>query len=140
INMAQANKNKEPENFFNKSTVTSFLKEFDGKMEDSLCVDYDGRTYIRMMKLFQQNTKTTFRYPHGIPQNLQNEIKKDFHLRCYLPKDRIATVGGKIKKVVIMINGMNELDHFHLYDQLGEFFANNNMAAILLPTPLHLNR
>ncbi len=131
---------KEPENFFNNSTVNAFKNDSKNKMNDSLCIDYDARTYLRVMKLFKQQPETSFEYPKKIPLIIRERMKENFHMRFYLPKEKIAVIGRKIERVVVMINGLNELDHFHLYDLLGEFFANNGMAAVLLPTPLHLNR
>ncbi len=72
--------------------------------------------------------------------DIVNKLDKGFHLRFYLPKQIISTIDQKIDEVVILLNGMNELDYFHFYDMIGEFFAEKNIAAILLPTPMNLNR
>jgi hypothetical protein len=126
------------ENFFNNSYVKEFILKNSSNLDDSLIIDYDGRTYLRVMKFFTQNDLTFLAY--NCSNDIHTAANKGFYLRVYLPKNIIGTVGGKIEKTVIMLNGMNELDHFHLYDIIGEYFANNGIAAILLPTPLHLNR
>lgn len=125
--------------FFTNSRATTFLKRED--LDDNIIIDFDGRTYIRMMKKFKQTSESKMEFKEKITDiSLNEELNKDFHLRFYLPKNIVGTIGKKIDKVVIMINGMNELDHFHFYDILGEYFASNDIGAVLLPTPLNLNR
>lgn len=131
------------ENFFSNSSVSEFFRINTGNLHDSLNIDYDGRTYIRIMKLFKQNSETELIFDGYNPEDakmLNDAINAPFYLRFYLPKNIISTIGKKINRIVVMFNGMNEIESFALYDILGEFFANNNIAAVLLPTPLHLNR
>ncbi len=68
-----------------------------------------------------------------------NEI---FDLFFYLPVTVLSSPGAVCRDVVIMFQGTNETRPWHtrLYDRLGESLAQRNVAAILLPTPFHLNR
>lgn len=129
-------------NFFNYSSVTDFLKNLKAKGNADLIMDYDGRKHIRLMKRYYTDKVTSIEFQKSNKNRveLKKAIENHFYLRCYLPKDQLKRINSKASKVVIMINGMNELEHFDFYDRIGEFFAKNEMIAILLPTPLNLNR
>jgi len=74
-------------------------------------------------------------------EDLRKEIAEvPFHLRFYFPKGAILRRDKKIRHLVIMFNGMDETEDFLLYDTLGEYFVNQGIGAVLIPTQLHLNR
>ncbi|MDP3296145.1 MAG: hypothetical protein Q8N09_00885 [Thermodesulfovibrionia bacterium] len=89
----------------------------------------DGSNLVCIMKRFPTC------HIEGTPENYQN-----FHLRFYFPKKTIANDKEKVNRIVVMINGINEIDYFTIYDQLGEKFAAHNLASVLLPLPDHFNR
>lgn len=62
-----------------------------------------------------------------------------FHIRLYAPKFVYTAEKKQVKKVVLMINGLNE-DYYTLYDQIGKLLCQRGMAAVLVPMPEHLNR
>lgn len=139
--------NSKVEYFFKKSFVTYFEETHSRKIknEKNLIIDHDDTDYLRVMKLFNDSNQTTKVRNEQLfnkfqPHKLIDDINKKFYCRCWLPKNIIGTKGKKIEKVVILFNGLNETEHFHLYDLLGSFFSENGYGAILLPTPLHLNR
>lgn len=113
---------------------------------ENMLIDYEASSYIRIMKLIsppqlQSVSDLETIYCHeGLEIDLIKEINNPFHIRCYLPKQLILKEKKTPSKVVVMLNGMDEIISYDLYDQLGEFFAKNGIAALLLPTPLHLNR
>jgi len=129
-------------NFFKYSTVTHFKGENAKKLDADLIMDYDGRKHTRLMKKFYTNKIEEVRLSNECEnhEELNREIEKDFYIRCYFPKKQLETINGKASNIVIMINGMNELDRYDFYDRIGEYFAENNIVSILLPTPLNLNR
>lgn len=63
-----------------------------------------------------------------------------FHLRYYIPREIFDDKTKKVKKLFIMFNGLDEVDHFTLYDQIGQGLAKYGYASVLLPLPNHLNR
>lgn len=63
-----------------------------------------------------------------------------FHLRFYLPINVFQDKLKKIKKCFILFNGLDEIDYFTLYDQIGKGLCRNGYGAILMPLPDHLNR
>jgi pimeloyl-ACP methyl ester carboxylesterase len=158
---------KNLESFNKLSKVDNY---YSRKTKENLLPDYDGLSYVRLMKLFEpQKVDFRFTFPKvhitDCPSfkqyksriendeiiDLNEEMNKPFHLRCYIPKDNITRKSEvseketkrnerKTHRVVIMFNGLNEIEHFDLYDLLGEYFTSNGMSAILLPTPTHLNR
>jgi len=89
----------------------------------------NGSNHICIMKRFPTC------YIEGNPKDYQK-----FHLRFYFPKKTIANDKEKVSRIVVMINGINEIDYFTIYDQLGEKFAGHNLASVLLPLPDHFNR
>ncbi len=63
-----------------------------------------------------------------------------FHLRFYVPQNVYQDKYKKINKCFIFFNGLDEIKHFTLYDQIGKGLCKHGYAAILLPLPDHLNR
>lgn len=142
----------------------------DYQAAENLIIDYDDLSYIRIMKLFKSScslpgekefndsiqlenyilsdeVKKMFANSPEVDitdisvEELEKNLKEDsYHLRFYFPKSTILRRENKIKHLVIMFNGMDETDEFLLYDTLGEYFVNQGMGAVLIPTPLHLNR
>jgi hypothetical protein len=148
--------------FEDLSKVRRYTSE---QRRDNLIIDYDDLKYIRIMKRFQNSDsfKNFDFFKNGIEINdctyehnsqnpeydskenltgerIKNKILEPFHLRYYLPKNLISQRTEKVKKLVVMFNGMDESENFLLYDHMGECFVNNGMAAVLIPTQLHLNR
>jgi len=105
--------------------------------EDTI-FDYAGTHHCRVLKLFQSPN------PHeaGSLGNklITPEYNRRFHLRFYLPKPALTSRQPEIREIMIMFNGLNEIERFDLYDVLGQHFAEQGIAAVLLPTPFHLNR
>lgn len=100
--------------------------------------DYHGTHHVRVLKRFESPAD-----PYGdrhAADLLNLDYNRLFHLRFYLPKSGLIRVGQKIKDVVLMFNGLNEIEHFDLYDILGQYLSEQGIAAVLLPTPFHLNR
>ena len=66
----------------------------------------------------------------------------EFYLRFYFPKKQMTTINTKSERLIIMFNGLNEVNdvNFSLYDRLGKSFASMGFPSVLLPTPFHLNR
>jgi predicted esterase len=100
--------------------------------------DYAGTHHVRILKRFEAPSN----YPEGSTSArlLEPERNRIFHLRFYLPKAALISKDEKIRDIVIMFNGLDEVDRFDLYDLLGQQFAEQGVAAVLLPTPHHLNR
>ncbi len=88
---------------------------------------YDGVNHIVVMKLFPACFRGFKEY-------------QKFHLRFYLPKTAVLRKGRKISRIIVMLCGLDEVRFFTLYDQLGQKFAEYNLASVLLPQPDHLNR
>lgn len=95
--------------------------------DQNLIKCYDGVNHIVVMKLF----------PACFPDF--QEYQK-FHLRFYLPKTAVLRKGQRIRRIIVMLCGLDEMRFFTLYDQLGQKFAEYNVASVLLPEPDHLNR
>ncbi|MCD4811452.1 alpha/beta hydrolase [bacterium] len=66
----------------------------------------------------------------------------EFYLRFYFPKKQMTTINSKSERLIIMFNGLNEVNdvNFSLYDRLGKSFASMGFPSVLFPTPFHLNR
>lgn len=111
-------------------------REYD--IKEDIIFDYAGTHHCRILKLFHSPN------PHvkdSIGDRLITpEYNRIFHLRFYLPKPALTSKEPEIREVMIMFNGLNETERFDLYDVLGQHFAEQGMAAVLLPTPYHLNR
>lgn len=105
--------------------------------EDTI-FDYAGTHHCRMLKLFESPN------PHEVgsigDKLIMAEYNRRFHLRFYLPKPALTSRHPEIREIMIMFNGLNEIERFDLYDVLGQHFAEQGIAAVLLPTPFHLNR
>lgn len=65
---------------------------------------------------------------------------KRYHIRYYIPKFALSTKDKKIRKIIFMFNGLNEVDHYTLYDQIGQVLCQRGIAAALIPLPDHLHR
>jgi hypothetical protein len=105
--------------------------------EDTI-FDYSGTHHCRVLKLFESpNPHDAGSIGHML---ITPEYNRRFHLRFYLPKPALISRQPEIREVVIMFNGLNETARFDLYDTLGQHFAEQGIAAVLLPTPYHLNR
>lgn len=127
-----------------RSKVDDGMKD---KIDENISMEYDGLNYLRLMKQFKPSIKRNFTIDvNKLPIkgfNILDEIDRHFQLRFYLPKKIITRKNidtSERNKIVIMLNGMNEDRDFSFYDLLGEYFTSNNITAVLLPTPLHLNR
>jgi len=92
---------------------------------------YQDNTHVCLFKLFP-----LCRQKH----NISYEDYRRFHLRFYLPKENVMDKEKKVERIIIMFNGLNEVEYFTLYNQLGYAFASNGIASVLLPLPDHLNR
>lgn len=70
------------------------------------------------------------------------ENAKTFDLSFYVPMNVMNLPHQKIQNVLIMLNGLNEIEHIHYsqYDRIGASLAFSGIGAVLYPTPFHLNR
>ncbi len=83
-----------------------------------------------------------------IEKEYNYNLNKRFLLRFYLPidamtvKKNVNDKSPQIKNIIIMVNGLDEFGDRFLkqYDHLGAFFAEQNIASVLLSTPFHLHR
>jgi alpha-beta hydrolase superfamily lysophospholipase len=114
----------------------SRLEVYD--LSQDTIVNYTGTHYVRILKLFE----TPADHPEETTEQEQNkpDRNKTFHLRYYIPKSTLVGKRERVRQIVIMFNGLNEVHRFDLYDVLGEHLAEQGIAAVLLPTPYHLNR
>lgn len=66
----------------------------------------------------------------------------DFDASFYFGNHLLNSEDKKVEDVVVMLNGLNEINnaHFSHYDRFGAAFAARGLGAVLLPTPFHLNR
>lgn len=115
---------------------SSRLQNYD--ISQDTIVDYIGTHYVRVLKRFEAPAdyrKGTHEY-----KLIKPNYTKRFHLRYYIPKSTLIRNGERVQQIVIMFNGLNEVDRFDLYDVLGEHLAEQGIAAVLLPTPYHMNR
>jgi hypothetical protein len=87
-------------------------------------------SHVRLFKLF----------PLCAAKKVSENDYRRFHLRYYIPRDIFDDKTRKIDKIIIMFNGLDEVDYFTLYDQLGQGLAKYGYASVLLPLPNHLNR
>ena len=108
-------------------------------IEQSFFTDYDSASYTRMLKRFKSPEYGMY---SDLERNMygKDESHRTFFLRFYLPKRQMRDKNQRIDHIVIMINGLNEVNHFDFYDVLGEKFTEKGVAAVLLPSPFHLNR
>jgi hypothetical protein len=116
----------------------SLYRPADYDISQDTIVNYVGTHYVRVLKRFEAPAN----YPEKTIEArlMKPAYNRTFHLRYYLPKFTLVRKTERVRQIVIMFNGLNELDHFDLYDFLGEYLAERGIAAVLLPTPYHLNR
>lgn len=90
--------------------------------------------YKKALRAQKQRTPNQFRWVC--------DHVREFDLSFYIPIDVMNMPGHKIRHVVIMVNGLNEIAHLHYghYDRIGAALAVRGMGAILCPSPFHLNR
>jgi len=114
----------------------SRLEDYD--ISQDTIVNYIGTHYVRVLKRFEAPAD----YREGTHEYklIKPNYTKRFHLRYYIPKSTLIRKAERVRQIVIMFNGLNEVDRFDLYDVLGEHLAEQGIAAVLLPTPYHLNR
>jgi len=93
--------------------------------------DHIDDIHVRISKLFPFCTETE---EPGI------ESFKRFHLRFYIPISVYQDKLKKLDKCFILFNGLDEIDYFTLYDQIGKGLCAHGYGAVLLPLPDHLNR
>ncbi len=88
--------------------------------------------YYKKLKKLKKEGKFVF--------NIDFNFK--FYLRFYFPKKQLTTVNSKAERLVVIFNGLNEVNdmNFSLYDRLGKSLASNGFPTVLFPTPFHLNR
>ena len=109
----------------------SKVKKFERQNKDDMRVIYSDSTHICLMKLCPAVDEDP---------TIPLDDYKRFHIRFYIPRFVHSTKNKKVKKVIFMFNGLNELDHFTLYDQIGQVLCQQGIAAALIPLPDHLNR
>ncbi|TKJ39091.1 hypothetical protein CEE37_11770 [candidate division LCP-89 bacterium B3_LCP] len=63
-----------------------------------------------------------------------------FFLRFYIPREILSDARKKADRVIVMTNGLDEINHYSLYDELGSRLASRGIISVLLPLPDHLNR
>jgi hypothetical protein len=116
----------------------SRLRPEDYDVSQDTIVNYIGTHYVRVFKRFEAPAD----YPENTIEHLlvKPDYNRTFHLRFYIPKVTLIRKSERVRQIVIMFNGLNEVDRFDLYDVLGEHLAEQGIAAVLLPTPYHLNR
>jgi len=70
------------------------------------------------------------------------ENVKSFDLSFYIPMNVMNLPHQKIQNVLIMLNGLNEIENIHYshYDRIGASLAASRIGTVLHPTPFHLNR
>ena len=115
----------------------SRIKRYDNHDEylinrtEDMIFDHIDDYHVRINKLFPLCSEA---------KEPSIESYKRFHLRFYIPLEVFQDKFKKVEKCFIMFNGLDEIDHFVLYDQIGKGLCKNGISAILLPLPDHLNR
>lgn len=120
-------------------SFTDISRREDYDVSQNTIVNFTGTHYVRVLKRFE--APADYRKGTDEKKLMKPDYTRRFHLRYYIPKSTL--IGGKderVRQIVIMFNGLNEVDRFDLYDVLGEHLAEQGIAAVLLPTPYHLNR
>lgn len=129
--------------FYQNSYVQSkysLISEKSENKNENILTDYDSTHHVRIMKRFQ--TPAYECSDENEMEWLNGPSQREFFLRCYLPKNKISHIDrlDRIKHVIVMFNGLNEIMKYDFYDLMGAQFAEHGIATILLPTPFHLNR
>lgn len=121
-----------PLSFFEQSRRRNY------DMSQDTLVDYAGTNHVRILKRFESPSD----HPPESPEAklISPDYNRVFHLRFYIPKTALINKEQKIRDLVIMFNGLNEVERFDLYDLLGQHLSDQGIGAVLLPTPYHLNR
>lgn len=104
-------------------------------------IEYNNEC-VKIAKDFKAPITPYYKKLKGLSNEYDINANLDFYLRFYFPTQLITTPEARPDKLVIMLNGLNEiyLRHFNLYDRLGESFARLGITSVLFPTPFHLNR
>ena len=103
-------------------------------------VQYYDHSHIVILKTFKSIPYCKDYKKTSSGRSDEGNINSEFHVRCYMPREVMLQRNSKVKQCIVMLNGLDELTHVTLYDQLGLHFARRGIASILLPTPHHLNR
>ncbi len=105
--------------------------EFFNFRSEDMSIDHLDDIHVRIIKLFPLCSESR-----------EPEITsyKRFHLRFYIPVNVYQDKFKKLDKCFILFNGLDEIDHLTLYDQIGKGLCRHGYAAVLLPLPDHLNR
>lgn len=106
-------------------------EDYINERQSDVIIDFIDDDHVRIKKLFPFC---------GYKKNPSLTSHKRFHLRCYIPNHVYTDKFNKVSKCFICFNGLDETDHFNLYDQIGKGLARSGYATILLPLPNHLNR
>jgi len=113
-------------------------REYFTRFSDSECVIVAKPFRAPMTSYYKElkALKTSGQISYNI------EFNFEFYLRFYFPKTQLTTVNSKADRLIVMFNGLNEVEdvHFSLYDRLGRSFASQGFPSVLFPTPFHLNR
>lgn len=111
-------------------------------MKDNYYTVMNNNECVIILKNFKSPITPYYKKLIGLSNEYDIEANLDFYLRFYFPKQQITTPEERPNKIIIMLNGLNEIyiKHFNLYDRLGESFARLGITSILFPTPFHLNR
>lgn len=76
----------------------------------------------------------------NISEKISEEDYRRFHLRFYLPASKLIDKDSHINQLILMFNGLNEIEDCTLYDQFGYKFATAGISSVLFPLPDHFNR
>lgn len=109
----------------------STVRHYDRSNKNDCEVVYSDATHSCIMKLCTMV---------DADNSLEYEDYRRFHLRFYIPKFALNTKDKRVDRLMFMFNGLNELDYFTLYDQIGQVLSQRGIASVLIPMPDHLNR
>ncbi|NOX64329.1 MAG: hypothetical protein GXO85_00690 [Chlorobi bacterium] len=107
---------------------------------------YSDNEFVIVAKLFRAPITNYYKNLINLKEDGKFVFNIDFnfkfYLRFYFPKKQLTTINSKTERLIIMFNGLNEVNdvNFSLYDRLGKSFASQGFPAVLFPTPFHLNR
>lgn len=111
--------------------LASEVRHFDRHNKNDCEVIYSDSTHICIMKLCPSV---------DVDPSIPYDDFRRFHIRFYIPKFAFSTKNKKVNRLILMINGLNEMDHFTLYDQIGHVLCQHGIASALIPLPDHLHR